>query len=191
MCAPANKSHRAGSRPGRSRPDAAFFRHKISAIKSPLCTRNTRNATELPFLEISPRPTTTTGPGHGLATTNRLWLWVGRVRPDVGPRLRRALKPRLGRGLSTTASFCGLEISRGALWALHDGQFLWLGISQGGVVGSPRRTIVAWNFRGGRTWDRDSAVQGRDPESSGGEAHWWEPEKNLRRPRAPRPALGD
>ena len=32
----------------------------------------------------------------------------------------------------------------------------------GGVVDSTRRTIVAWNFRGGWTWDRDSAVQGRD-----------------------------
>ena len=57
--------------------------------------------------------------------TTHWWVWVCRVRGH------------------------GRALNRDSAWTLHDGQVLWLRISQGGVVGSPRRTIVAWNFRGG------------------------------------------
>ena len=92
--------------------------------------KGTRNATELPFLEISPKPTTFSGfrsrPRHdgpfvalGVSST------AGR-RPETST----CSKPRLGRGLSTTDSFCGLEFRRGAMW------------------GFPRRTVVVGIFAG-------------------------------------------
>ena len=159
-CAHRRINHtRAESRPGRDPADAERFSgSKISAIKfAPLCKckkcneftlskkrrfvlvnyrkqRNTRNATELPFLEISPKPTTTSafrsrprhdGPFVALGVSST----AGR-RPET----RTCTKPRLGRGLSTTDSFCGLEFRRGAMWALHDGR-LWPGISRGPDVG--------------------------------------------------------
>ncbi len=105
-------------------------------------TRNTRNATELPFLEISPKPTTFSVFGRGLATTDRLWLWGVSSTAGRRPETRTCTKPRLGRGLSTTDSFCGLEFRRGALWALHDGR-LWPGIFAGAGRGTETRPCRA------------------------------------------------
>jgi len=88
------------------------------------------HATELPFLEISPKPTTTRAfrsrPRHdGPIVASGVSSTAGR-RPET----RTCHKPRLGRGLSTTDNFvawkfrggrcgldttddCGLEFSRG------------------------------------------------------------------------------